>query len=508
MRLAFSQMRLAKIKTEAAFQPCASRILFFASRKILLLFFCVSFVNTLYRPTLLLTAYLGNLSFTLQLEMCPVCRFETLKKYKTDGRGGKTEREESGIKCVLYNKAQVAPTEIGESAFAGATAIVLMDLSKATLIGKNAFNGATAFTGTDEKVRNVVDITADVTTLNNYGTIDFIYLKNAALKVTTLNNHNKLTVKQSTENKTETVLTVGTLNNKVNFAAHPTVIVDLCTDGDNYRNAKLDATTINNEAYKKYPDNNSTQYKPAITINGLTSAATVTNKGYLTWSSVKEMNFTLTNQKIFTISKGKVTGSITNSGTFNVNSTVQLDGAVTTTGITNVNDGGNLIAANAKFTVNGGTVNCYGTINGSSNIAVQKGDFIKYVSDKNNLEAALLTTGVAAKYNAIAINGDISDATVKTDKTVYLDANLTTSGASEFKKLVSRGDDVTYNAKKGATVESLEIKSGTLTLNGTVININGTFTNNRGCTYSSKSTAVVNCAGISGTGTWGKYPNF
>ena len=37
-----------------------------------------------------------------------------------------------------------------------------MDLSKATLIGKNAFNGATAFTGTDEKVRNVVDITADV----------------------------------------------------------------------------------------------------------------------------------------------------------------------------------------------------------------------------------------------------------------------------------------------------------------------------------------------------------
>lgn len=70
--------------------------------------------------------------------------------------------EESGMKSVLYNKAQVAPTEIGESAFAGATAIVLMDLSKATLIGKNAFNGATAFTGTDEKVRNVVDITADV----------------------------------------------------------------------------------------------------------------------------------------------------------------------------------------------------------------------------------------------------------------------------------------------------------------------------------------------------------
>lgn len=346
----------------------------------------------------------------------------------------------------------------------------------------------------------------DVTTLNNYGTIDFIYLQNAALKVTTLNNHNKLTVKQSTVDKTETVLTVGTLNNKVNFAAHPTVEVEACIDGENYKNAKLDATTINNEAYKKYPDNNSTQYKPAITINGLTSAATVTNKGDLTWSSVKDMNFTLTNQKNFTISaNGKVTGSITNSGTFNVKSTVQLDGAVTTTGTTNVNANGNLIAANAKFTVNGGTVNCYGTINGSSNIDVQNGDFIKYVSDKNNLQAALLTTGVAAKYNAIAINGDISDATVKTDKTVYLDTNLTTSGASEFKKLVSRGN-VTYTASAGATVESLEIKNGTLTLNGTVININGTFTNKG--TYSANSTAVVNCAGISGTGTWGKYPNF
>lgn len=347
----------------------------------------------------------------------------------------------------------------------------------------------------------------DVTTLNNYGTIDFIYLKNAALKVTTLNNHNKLTVKQSTENKTETVLTVGTLNNKVNFAAHPTVIVESCVDGDNYRNAKLDATTINNEVYKNYPNSWDAQYKPAITINGLTSAATVTNKGNLTWSSIKDMNFTLTNQKNFTISaNGKVTGSITNSGTFNVNSTVQLDGAVTTTGTTNVNNDGNLIAANAKFTVNGGTVNCYGTINGSSNIDVQKGDFIKYVSDKNNLQAALLTTGVAAKYNAIAINGDITNATViKTDKTVYLDANLKTSGASEFKKLVSRGN-ITYTANGGATVESLEINRGTLTLNGTVININGTFTNKG--TYSASSTAVVNCAGISGTGTWGKYPNF
>lgn len=67
--------------------------------------------------------------------------------------------EGSAIEEVLYNDAQVVPTEVGESAFANATAIELMDLSKATLIGKNAFNGAENFVGTDAKSRNVVNIT-------------------------------------------------------------------------------------------------------------------------------------------------------------------------------------------------------------------------------------------------------------------------------------------------------------------------------------------------------------
>ena len=67
--------------------------------------------------------------------------------------------EGSAVEEVLYDDAQVVPTEVGESAFANATAIELMDLSKATLIGKNAFNGAEKFVGTDAKSRNVVDIT-------------------------------------------------------------------------------------------------------------------------------------------------------------------------------------------------------------------------------------------------------------------------------------------------------------------------------------------------------------
>ena len=52
---------------------------------VILLLILFLFVNSLYHPAPLSTDYLGNLSFTLQLEMCPVGRVEVLKKYKTDG---------------------------------------------------------------------------------------------------------------------------------------------------------------------------------------------------------------------------------------------------------------------------------------------------------------------------------------------------------------------------------------------------------------------------------------
>ena len=50
------------------------------------------FVNSLYRPAPLSTDYLGNLSFTLQPELCPDCKSKTLKKIKNAIWRKKTRR--------------------------------------------------------------------------------------------------------------------------------------------------------------------------------------------------------------------------------------------------------------------------------------------------------------------------------------------------------------------------------------------------------------------------------
>ncbi len=347
---------------------------------------------------------------------------------------------------------------------------------------------------------------AAVTTLENKGTLNVQYLQDASVVVGTLNNHNALNVAISGTDDKTSVLTVTTLNNKVNMGADPKVTVAASAGT---QHAQLAATTINNNATAKFPNNkDGIEYTPEITISGKTTASTVSNAGTLTWSSPEAMNYAVTNSGTFTINSDcETTGVVTNNGTLNVGADKDVEinaGGITTTNTTNVN--GNLIAAKAKFTVNGGVVNCYGTVNGSSNIEVKAGEFIKYVGDAANLQAAIATTGVAARYNAICVNAATSaDFKFSTEKKVYLNAGLTTAEPVEFKDVVTRGD-VVYTATGNATMSTLTIESGDLTLNSGVINIAGTFTNKG--SYNSLSTSVVNCAEIDGSGTWGKYPNF
>lgn len=58
----------------------------------------------------------------------------------------------TGLKNILYNGAQIAPTSVGASAFEGATSLKYMDLANATTIGASAFSGCTSYAGKAEGV--------------------------------------------------------------------------------------------------------------------------------------------------------------------------------------------------------------------------------------------------------------------------------------------------------------------------------------------------------------------
>lgn len=63
----------------------------------------------------------------------------------------------TGLKNILYNGAQIAPTSVGASAFEGATSLKYMDLANATTIGASAFSGCTSYAGKAEGV-NILEV--------------------------------------------------------------------------------------------------------------------------------------------------------------------------------------------------------------------------------------------------------------------------------------------------------------------------------------------------------------
>lgn len=68
-------------------------------------------------------------------------------------------KKASSVKNVLYNKAQVVPTAVGESAFEG-TAVEKMNLQAAATIGANAFKNASSYVGNGKNA--VLNVAATV----------------------------------------------------------------------------------------------------------------------------------------------------------------------------------------------------------------------------------------------------------------------------------------------------------------------------------------------------------
>lgn len=356
-----------------------------------------------------------------------------------------------------------------------------------------------------------------ITTLDNNGTMvsnavvdEDTPANNTTVAVTTLNN------KKGAVLTVTGPLTVGTLNNQAGAVVETT--------------GKLSATTINNAAAIA-DDKNTTENEAVeaakITVKGETAAATVVNKGWLTWESAKDFNLAVENEGNIWIKKScKFTGSVNNTkGDLNIEeeATVQATAGTITNGTDancDINVNGSLILQAAKLNINGGRVIDNGQISGASNITVAEGaEFIKLVVAENTLTNALGTTGTAAKYTGVKVTADvIMTADVTASKKIYLESatltfnkkatlngglvingNTTTTGSG------ITGKDITITIAKGNAIDIFKGGSFNVGESSNVV-VNGTILNNG--TFSYDSSAVVTCTGISGEGVWTNYPNF
>lgn len=425
-------------------------------------------------------------------------------------QGAHTLTIEKGTEDAKIN-ANLTFEEGAKLALEGAVVVTKkLKCGEMTVSGTPIFTGATIeATSMAIAAGATVATLADATigTLENKGTFTTAAATGKSVNVTTLNNESSVTVAKGT------TLTVATLNNKAAGTA-ATVVVEAGETGT--AAGKLVATNVTNEAAVT-----GTPGKAAgiITVNGETSAATVDNKGTLTWSSAKDMNLKVTNSGTFAISEGcKFTGTLNNSKVVTIAENKTIEGTAgsienNANGVMTVN--GSLILKGTALNIKAGIVNNVGNVNGASKITVDEGaEFVKTVNAKNDLIAALGTTGIPGKYTGVNVATDIEDLTatddISTSKKIYLAANLTIAKACELKGDVEVTADATLSTTALVKISNITVNEGkTLTIgDDSNIEVSGTITNNGTYKHDENNSAVVYCGGIEGTGTWTNYPIF
>lgn len=426
-------------------------------------------------------------------------------------QGAHTLTIEKGTEDAKIN-ANLTFEEGAKLALQGGVAVTKkLKCGEMTVSGTPTFTGATIeATSMAIAAGATVATLADATigTLENKGTFTTAAATGKSVNVTTLNNESSVTVAKGT------TLTVATLNNKAVAGTAAAVVVEA---GENQTAAgKLVATNVTNEAAVT-----GTPGKTAgtITVSGETSAATVDNKGTLTWSSAKEMNLKVTNSGTFAVNEGcRFTGTLNNSNlvTIAVDKTIEgTAGSIenNANGVMTVN--GSLILTGTALNIKAGIVNNVGSVNGASKITVAEGaEFVKTVNARNDLIAALGTTGIPGKYTGVNVATAITDLTatddISTSKKIYLAANLTIAKACELKGDVEVTKNATLTTTELVKISNITVNAGKkLTIgDSSNIEVSGTITNNGTYEHGSGNSAVVYCGGIAGEGTWTNYPIF
>lgn len=336
---------------------------------------------------------------------------------------------------------------------------------------------------------------ATFATLDNKGTIAF-GTDATTLTATTINNEGTITVSG------KATLKATTINNK----AVKTAAAKLTVASDNQ--GTLMATTINNAAgvpNTTHPDK--TTLDGEIEINGAVANTKIVNAGTLKLEGLSlASTVTVENAGEFNIGKNNQTtrldATIVNDGSVNIisNSVADNYGKITNNG--EITNNGVFTLLGSGQLINNGLISDLGTFSGLSRLTNSAdAQVIRAVDGLTNLTPAL----AEAKITAVRINGDVDTGTsaITTDKTIYLNANLTLPVAAD--KVSTIGKIVFEGANKALTgnvkTNSIDVNDdATIKATSNVV-VDGDITIAKGKTLTGAADSYTICNDIKGEGS-------
>lgn len=336
---------------------------------------------------------------------------------------------------------------------------------------------------------------ATFATLDNKGTIAF-GTDATTLTATTINNEGTITVSG------KATLKATTINNK----AVKTAAAKLTVASDNQ--GTLMATTINNAAgvpNTTHPDK--TTLDGEIEINGAVANTKIVNAGTLKLEGLSlASTVTVENAGEFNIGKdGRTTrldATIVNDGSVNIisNSVADNYGKITNNG--EITNNGVFTLLGSGQLINNGLISDLGTFSGLSRLTNSAdAQVIRAVDGLTNLTPAL----AEAKITAVRINGDVDTGTsaITTDKTIYLNANLTLPVAAD--KVSTIGKIVFEGANKALTgnvkTNSIDVNNNATIKATSNVVVDGDITIAKGKTLTGAADSYTICNDIKGEGS-------
>lgn len=336
---------------------------------------------------------------------------------------------------------------------------------------------------------------ATFATLDNKGTIAF-GTDATTLTATTINNEGTITVSG------KATLKATTINNK----AVKTAAAKLTVASDNQ--GTLMATTINNAAgVVNKNDASQTTLDGEIEINGAVANTKIVNAGTLKLEGLSlASTVTVENAGEFNIGKdGRTTrldATIVNDGSVNIisNSVADNYGKITNNG--EITNNGVFTLLGSGQLINNGLISDLGTFSGLSRLTNSAdAQVIRAVDGLTNLTPAL----AEAKITAVRINGDVDTGTsaITTDKTIYLNANLTLPVAAD--KVSTIGKIVFEGANKALTgnvkTNSIDVNNNATIKATSNVVVDGDITIAKGKTLTGAADSYTICNDIKGEGS-------
>lgn len=339
---------------------------------------------------------------------------------------------------------------------------------------------------------------ATFATLDNKGTIAF-GTDATTLTATTINNEGTITVSG------KATLKATTINNKAVKTPDVAKLIVAYTAADNQ--GTLMATTINNAAGVVNKEASKTTLDGEIEINGAVANTKIVNAGTLKLEGLSlASTVTVENAGEFNIGKNgqttRLDATIVNDGSVNIisNSVADNYGKITNNG--EITNNGVFTLLGSGQLINNGLISDLGTFSGLSRLTNSAdAQVIRAVDGLTNLTPAL----AEAKITAVRINGDVDTGTsaITTDKTIYLNANLTLPVAAD--KVSTIGKIVFEGANKALTgnvkTNSIDVNNNATIKATSNVVVDGDITIAKSKTLTGEANSYTICNDIKGEGS-------